>query len=116
MDDVLAMQNVVGNHAVDRFPHAQALSVVNEGRGGTALAHLLELAAVLPGVGPGAVGQGIANIVVGNRRAVVGRELVLPVAVAVGVVNRLEGGAHSAGGVSVAGLAQDVAAADVYLL
>ena len=115
VDDVLAMQNVVGDRSIHRFPYPQALGVVNKGGGGATLAHLLELTAVLPGVGPGAVAGGIANIVVGNRRAIVGRELVLPVAVAVGVVNRLEGGAHSAGGVSVAGLAQDVAAAVVFV-
>ena len=114
--DVLAMQNVVGGRSIHRFPHAQALGVVNKAGGGAALAHLLELAAVLPGVGPGAVGERIANGVVGNGRAVIGGELVLPVAVAVGVVHRLEGGAHSAGGVGVAGLAQDVAAAIVFVL
>ena len=115
MDDVLAVEGVVGDHVIDGLPHAQALSVVNEGRGGAALAHLPELAAILPGVDPGAVAGGIANIVVGNRRAIVGRELVLPVAVAVGIGDRLEGGAHGARGVGVAGLAQDVAAAIVFV-
>ncbi len=52
----------------------------------------------------------IANGVISNRCTVVFSELVFPVAVTVGVGNRLEGGAHSAGGVGVAGLAQDVAA------
>ena len=74
---------IAGDHTVDRLAHAQALSVVHEGSGGAALGHLLELAAVLPGVGPGAVGKRIANGVVGNRRAVVGGELVFPVVIAV---------------------------------
>ena len=108
--DVLAMQNVVGNHAVDRFPYPQTLCIVDEGSCGSALAHLLELAAILPGVGPGAVGQGIANIVVGNRRAIEGGELVLPVAIAVGIGDRLEGGADSAGGVGVPLLTQNIPA------
>ena len=50
VDDVLAMQNVVGDRSIHRFPHPQALSVVNKAGGGAALAHLLELAAVLPKV------------------------------------------------------------------
>ena len=41
---------IVGDHAVDRLAHAQALGVVNKAGGGVALAHLLELTAVLPGV------------------------------------------------------------------
>ena len=69
--NVLAMQNVVGDHVVDRLAHAQALGVVDKRGGGSGLAHLLELASVLPGVGPGAVAQRIANIVVRNRRDVI---------------------------------------------
>ena len=76
--DVLAMQNVVGDRSIHRFPYPQALGVVDERRGGAALGHLLELAAILPGVRPGAVAGGIANGVVGNRDAIVGGELVLP--------------------------------------
>ncbi len=79
----LMIKMIVGDHVVDRLAHAQALGVVNKAGGGAGLAHLLELVAVLPGVGPGAVGKRIANGVVGNRRAVVGGELVFPVVIAV---------------------------------
>ena len=71
----------VGDNRFDRLAHAQALGVVDKAGGGAGLAHLLELAAVLPGVGPGAVGQGIANGVVGDRDAIEGGELVLPIVV-----------------------------------
>ena len=68
----------VGDNRFDRLAHAQTLGVVDNAGGGAGLAHLLELASVLPGIGPGTVAGGIANIVVRNRRAVVGGELVLP--------------------------------------
>ena len=72
---------IVSDHVVDRLAHAQALGVVDKAGGGAGLAHLLELASVLPGVGPGSVAGGIANGIVGNGRAVIGVELVLPVAI-----------------------------------
>ena len=100
----------VGDNRFDRLAHAQALGVVDKAGGGAGLAHLLELASVLPGVGPGSVAGGIANGIVGNRRAIVGRELVLPVAVPVGVRHGFQRGAHGSGGVGIAGLAQDVSA------
>ena len=61
----------VDDNRFDRLAHAQALGVVDKAGGGAGLAHLLELVSVLPGVGPGAVGQGIANIVVGDPCTIV---------------------------------------------
>ena len=58
---------IVGDHVVDRLAPAQALGVVDKRGGGAGLAHLLELASVLSGVGPGAVAGRIANGVVGHR-------------------------------------------------
>ena len=84
VDDVLAVQGVVGDHAVDRFPHPQTVGIVVKGGGGRAVGHLLQLPALLPCVRPHAVGEGIANLVVGNGRAVVG-EMVVHIA---GVVRR----------------------------
>ena len=48
VDDVLAVEGVIGDHAVDRFAHPQALGVVNKAGGGAGLAHLLEFADGLP--------------------------------------------------------------------
>ena len=109
VDDVLAVEGVVGVNAVNGLFHPQALGVVNKAGGGAGLAHLLELAAVLPGVGPGAVAGRIANIVVRNRRAVVANQLVLPGTV-IGISHSFQRSAHGAGGVGVTGLAQDIAA------
>ena len=61
--NVLAMQSVVGDHSIHRLPHPQPLGIVNEGRGGAALAHLLELAAFLPGVSSGAAASRISNAI-----------------------------------------------------
>ena len=110
VDNILAVEGVIGDHVVEPLAHAQTLGVVNKAGGGAGLAHLLELVAVLPGVGPGAVAGGIANGVVGDRHAVVGGELVLPVGFAIGVVNCLESGALGAGGVGVIVFVQNVAA------
>ena len=52
--------------AVDRFENALAVGIVAVGDAAAALAHGRQLAAVLPGVGPCAVGQGIAYGVVGD--------------------------------------------------
>ena len=41
------------------------------------------------GYGSGAVGQGIANVVMGNGLAVIGGQQIAPVAVAVGVIDRV---------------------------
>ena len=63
----LRIKRIVGDHVVDRLAHAQTFGIVDEGGGGAGLAHLLELASVLPGVSPGAVAGRIANGVVGHR-------------------------------------------------
>ena len=110
VDDVLAVQGVVGDHAVDRFPHPQTVGIVSKGGGGRAVGHLLQLPALLPCVRPRAVAQGIANRVVGNGRAVVGGQLVLPVGIAVSIRDRLEHVAHAAGGVGIPLLRQNVPA------
>lgn len=52
--------------AVDCLGNALAIGIVAVGDAAAALAHRRQLAAVLPGVGPCAVGQGIAYGVVGD--------------------------------------------------
>ena len=115
VDDVLAMEGVVGDHTVDGLLYPQALGVVHKAGGGAALAHLLQLTVVLPGVGPGAVGERIANGVVGDRRAIVLGQLVFPVAVPVRIGDRLKDRAHCARGVRIPLLAQNIAATVVII-
>ena len=55
VDDVLAMQGVVGDGAAHGLADAQAIGIVKEGGRGAGFGHLLQLAALFPGVGPGAV-------------------------------------------------------------
>ena len=71
--------------AVDRLGNALAVGIVAVGDAAAALAHGRQLAAVLPGVGPRAVGQGIAYGVVGDGLPVERRQQVRPISVAVGV-------------------------------
>ena len=74
VDNVFAVQGVVGHRTVHGFLYPQPFAVVLEGRRGASFAHLLELSALFPGVAPGAVTGGIANHVagygVGCRRVV----------------------------------------------
>ena len=66
VDNVLAVEGVIGHRAVDGFLYPQPFAVVLEGRCGASFAHLLELPALFPGVAPGAVIGGIANHVAGH--------------------------------------------------
>ena len=91
----------------------QAIVVILERYARTFRIHLLELAASLPCVRPCPVVQRIANRVVGDRLAVVTGQLVLPVAVAVDVEDRLNCRSDCARSVSVLHFAQNVPAAVV---
>mgnify|MGYP000581492780 CR=1 FL=1 len=70
---------------VDRLGNTLAVGVVAVGDAAAALAHGRQLTAMLPGVGPRAVGQGIAYGVVGDGLPVERRQQVRPIGVAVGV-------------------------------
>ena len=71
--------------AVDRLGNALAVGVVAVGDAAAALAHGRQLAAMLPGIGPCAVGQGIAYGVVGDGLPIERRQQVRPIGVAVSI-------------------------------
>ena len=68
--------------AVDCLENALAIGIVAVGDAAAALAHRRQLAAVLPGIGPCAVGQGIAYGVVGDGLPIERRQQVRPISVA----------------------------------
>ena len=81
---LIAQVRVVVRCAVDCLGNALAVGIVAVGDA-AALAHGRQLAAVLPGVGPCAVGQGVAYGVVGDGLPVIRRQQVRPISVAVGI-------------------------------
>ena len=82
---LIAQVRVVVRCAVDCLGNALAVGIVAVGDAAAALAHGRQLAAVLPGVGPCAVGQGIAYGVVGDGLPIERRQQVRPIGVVVGV-------------------------------
>ena len=83
VDDIFAVQRIVGGHAIDNLPDAHAVVVVGELRVGSVLHHAGQHTSGFPRERPAVVGQRVADGVVGNRLAADGRNLVLPVAVAI---------------------------------
>ena len=81
----VAQIGVIIRRAVDCLGNALAIGIVAVGDAAAALAHRRQLAAVLPGVGPCAVGQGIAYGVVGDGLPIERRQQVRPISVAVGI-------------------------------
>ena len=81
----VAQIGVIIRRTVGRLGNALAIGIVAVGDAAAALAHRRQLAAVLPGVGPCAVGQGIAYGVVGNGLHIERRQQVRPIGIAVGV-------------------------------
>ena len=71
--------------AVDRFENALAVGIVAVGDAAAALAHGRQLTAMLPGIRPRAVGQGVAYGIVGDGLPVERRQQVRPISVAVGI-------------------------------
>ena len=82
---LIAQVREVVRRAVDCLGNARAIGIVAVGDAAAALAHRRQLAAVLPGVGPCAVGQGIAYGIVGDGFPVICCQQVRPISVAVGV-------------------------------
>ena len=81
----VAQIGVIIRRTVGRLGNALAIGIVAVGDAAAALAHRRQLAAVLPGVGPCAVGQGIAYGIVGDGFPVIRRQQVRPIGVAVGI-------------------------------
>ena len=81
----VAQIGVIIRRAVDRLGNAFSVGIVAVGDAAAALAHGRQLAAVLPGVGPCAVGQWVAYGVVGNGLPIERRQQVRPIGVAVGI-------------------------------
>ena len=79
---LIAQVREVVRCAVDRLGNTLAVGVVVVGDAAAGLAHGRQLAAVLPGIGPCAVGQGIAYGVVGDGLPIERRQQVRPISVA----------------------------------
>lgn len=111
MHNVLAVQGILGRAGGGScFLHPQAILVVGEADSFAALAHALQLAPLGPGIGPSAITQRIANGVVGDCRTIDGRQLVLPVRIAIAVAVGFHRRANSARCIRISGFAQNVAA------
>ena len=79
---LVAQVRVVVRCAVDRLGNALAVGIVAVGDAAAGFAHGRQLAAMLPGIGPCAVGQGIAYGVVGDGLPIERRQQVRPIGVA----------------------------------
>ena len=81
----VAQVGIIVRRTVGRLGNALAVGIVAVGDAAAGFAHGRQLAAVLPGIGPRAVGQGIAYGVVGDGLPVIRRQQVRPISVAAGV-------------------------------
>ena len=82
---LVAQMGIVVRCAVDRLGNALAVGIVAIGDVAAGCAHGRQLAAMLPGVGPCSVGQGVAYGVVGDGLPIERRQQVRPISVAVGI-------------------------------
>ena len=81
----VAQIGIVVRRAVDGLGNALAIGIVAVGDAAAALAHGRQLAAMLPGIRPRSVVQGVAYGIVGDGFPVIRRQQVPPIGVAVGV-------------------------------
>ena len=82
---LIAQVREVVRRAVDCLGNALAVGIVAVGDAAAALAHGRQLAAVLPGIRPRSVVQGVAYGIVGEGFSVIRRQQVRPISVAVGI-------------------------------
>ena len=102
VDELALGIGIAGDYIVDGLREAKALLVIGKGDGSAVLGHGSELAAALPGIGPGAVGDEVANGIIGAGLAGIGGEQVLPsegVVIAIG--DGVEGFAQRSCGISI---------------
>ena len=81
----VAQVGIIVRRAVDRLGNALAVGIVAVGDAAAGFAHGRQLAAVLPGIRPRAVVQGIAYGVVGDGLPVICCQQVRPIGVAVSI-------------------------------
>ena len=81
----VAQVGIIVRRAVDRLGNALAVGIVAVGDAAAGFAHGRQLTAMLPGIGPCAVGQGIAYGVVGDGLPIERRQQVRPIGIAVGI-------------------------------
>ena len=79
---------------------SQTVCVVGVRPGGTAIGHGSQFTAMLPGVGPGAVGQHVANGIAGNGLAVVAGQQIAPSTI-IGIVDSSLHRTQRAGGMPI---------------
>ena len=82
---LIAQVREVVRRAVDRLGNALAIGIVAVGDAAAALAHRRQLAAMLPGIRPRAVVQGVAYGIAGDGLTVERRQQVRPIGVAVSI-------------------------------
>lgn len=104
-----AIVNVVVGRGTIGPLGSQAVRVIGVRPGGGAVGHGHQFPAMLPDVGPGAVGEHIANGIAGNRLAVVACQQVAPGGIAIGIGNRINNRAKRSDGVGILLAAGDVA-------
>ena len=102
VDELALGIGIAGDYIVDGLGEAEALLVIGKGDGGAVLGHGSQLAAALPGIGPGAVGDEVANGIVGAGLAGIGGEQVLPAkGVVIAIGEGVEGFAQRSCGISI---------------
>src|SRR5699024_1056021 len=100
---------IAGDYIVDGLGEAEALLVIGKGDGSTVLGHGSQLAAALPGIGPGAVGGEVANGIVGAGLAAIGGEQVLPAeGVVIAIGEGIKGFAQRSCGISIFDAGEDI--------
>ena len=100
----------IGNRAVGTADSHTVL-VIGIGPGGAVLGDGCQLPAMLPGVLPHAIRQGVTHGIVGNGSAVIGGKQVTPFRIPIGIGDGLGGGSQASGGVGVLLPVQDIAGA-----